>query len=149
MKKLTVSAAVVLLCAWIFSFGTCSAQELIPVGQVVGLELQNGTVTVAALEENEYYLANARTIQDNRAWTVARLEELGFSVLPSKANFVFATHENMDGEKLYLELKKRGVLIRHFTKERICRYNRITIGTKEQMQILIDTIKDIQKEWGL
>ena len=104
---------------------------------------------VAALEENEYYLANARTIQDNRAWTVARLEELGFSVLPSKANFVFATHENMDGEKLYLELKKRGILIRHFTKERICRYNRITIGTKEQMQILIDTVKDIQKEWGL
>jgi histidinol-phosphate/aromatic aminotransferase/cobyric acid decarboxylase-like protein len=104
---------------------------------------------VAALEDNEYYLANARTIQDNRAWTVARLEGLGFSVLPSKANFVFATHENMDGEKLYLELKKRGVLIRHFTKERICRYNRITIGTKEQMQILIDTIKDIQKEWGL
>ena len=51
MKKLTVSAAVVLLCAWMFSFGTCSAQALIPVGQVVGLELQNGTVTVAALEE--------------------------------------------------------------------------------------------------
>ena len=51
MKKMTVSAAVVLLCAWMFSFGTCSAQELIPVGQVVGLELQNGTVTVAALEE--------------------------------------------------------------------------------------------------
>lgn len=104
---------------------------------------------VAALEENEYYLANARTIMENRAWTVARLEELGFTVLPSKANFVFATHEGMDGEKLYLELKKRGVLIRHFTKERICRHNRITIGTIEQMQVLIDTINDIQKEWGL
>jgi len=104
---------------------------------------------VAALEENEYYLANARTIMENRAWTVAQLEELGFSVLPSKANFVFATHEKMDGERLYLELKKRGVLIRHFTKERICRYNRITIGTRQQMQVLIDTITDIQKEWGL
>ena len=104
---------------------------------------------VAALEENEYYLANAKTIMENRAWTVAQLEALGFSVLPSKANFVFATHDGMDGEQLYLELKKRGVLIRHFTKTRICRYNRITIGTMEQMQILINTIKEIQKEWGL
>ena len=44
---------------------------------------------------------------------------------------------------LYLELKKRGVLIRHFTKERICRYNRITIGTKEQMEVLINTLKEV------
>ena len=51
MKKMTVYTAAVLLCAWLFSFGTCSAEELIPVGQVVGLELQNGTVTVAALED--------------------------------------------------------------------------------------------------
>lgn len=51
MKKLTVYTAAVLMCAWLFSFGTCSAQELIPVGKVVGLELQNGTVTVAALED--------------------------------------------------------------------------------------------------
>lgn len=51
MKKMTVFTATALLCAWLFSFGTCSAQELIPVGQVVGLELQNGTVTVAALED--------------------------------------------------------------------------------------------------
>lgn len=51
MKKLTVYTAAALVCAWLFSFGTCSAQELIPVGKVVGLELQNGTVTVAALED--------------------------------------------------------------------------------------------------
>ena len=104
---------------------------------------------VAALEENEYYLANARTIQENRAWTVQQLEALGFSVLPSKANFVFATSPRIDGETLYLELKKRGVLIRHFTKTRICQYNRITIGTKAQMETLISTIQEILKELGL
>ena len=103
----------------------------------------------AALADNGYYLANCRTIMENRAWTTAELQALGFTVLPSKANFVFAKSEKIDGEKLYLELKKRGVLIRHFTKAQIRDYNRITIGTKEQMQTLIGTIKDILEEQAL
>ena len=102
-----------------------------------------GAAGIAALEDNEYYMANCRKIQQTRAWTVAELEKLGFTVLPSKANFVFAKSEKISGEKLYTELKKNGVLIRHFTKPKICEYNRITIGTPEQMKILIDTIKKI------
>ncbi len=102
-----------------------------------------GAAGIAALEDNEYYMANCRKIQQTRAWTVTELEKLGFTVLPSKANFVFAKSEKISGEKLYTELKKNGVLIRHFTKPKICEYNRITIGTPEQMKILIDTIKKI------
>ncbi len=102
-----------------------------------------GAAGIAALEDNDYYMANCRKIQQTRAWTVAELEKLGFTVLPSKANFVFAKSEKISGEKLYTELKKNGVLIRHFTKPKICEYNRITIGTPEQMKILIDTIKKI------
>lgn len=98
---------------------------------------------VAALEENDYYMANAQTIMRNRQWTTEQLRKLGFTVLDSKANFVFAKSDRIDGETLYKELKRRGVLVRHFTKERIARFNRITIGTMEQMEILIQRIVEI------
>ena len=85
-------------------------------------------------------------IDSNREWTVAKLQKLDFEVLASKANFVFAKNDKIDGEKLYLELKNRGILVRHFTKPAICQYNRITIGTLEQMQKLIETITLILEE---
>ncbi len=100
----------------------------------------------AALADNDYYINNCNTIINNREWTVCELQKLGFTVLPSKANFVFAKCDKIDGEKLYLELKNRGILIRHFNKDLICQYNRITIGTIEQMQKLIETIALILEE---
>ncbi|MGN1319618.1 MAG: histidinol-phosphate transaminase [Acutalibacteraceae bacterium] len=100
----------------------------------------------AALADNDYYINNCNTIINNREWTVCELQKLGFTVLPSKANFVFAKCDKIDGEKLYLELKNRGILIRHFNKDLICQYNRITIGTIEQMQKLIETITLILEE---
>lgn len=101
---------------------------------------------VAALDTNDYYMDNCKTIIQNREWTVSELVKLGFEVLPSKANFVFAKSDKIDGEKLYAELKKRGILVRHFAKEKICQYNRITIGTTEQMQKLIEIISLILEE---
>ena len=103
----------------------------------------------AALAENEYYMANCRAIMENRVWTGAQLQALGFEVLPSMANFLFAKSPAIGGEALYLALKKRGILVRHFTKERIMDYNRITIGTKEQMETLIAAITAILKEQAL
>ena len=98
---------------------------------------------VAALEENDYYMDNVQTILRNRQWTTQQLRMLGFTVLDSTANFVFAKSDRIDGETLYKELKQRGVLVRHFTKDRIAQFNRITIGTMEQMEILIQNIKEI------
>ena len=98
---------------------------------------------VASLEENGYYMENAKTIMENRRWTTEKLEELGFTVLPSKANFLFAKSDRISGETLYQELKKRGVLVRHFTKDRISQFNRITIGTIAQMETLIKTVEEI------
>jgi histidinol-phosphate aminotransferase len=98
---------------------------------------------IAALEENDYYMNNCRIIEQNRAWTTKELVRLGFTVTDSKTNFVFAKSERISGQALYERLKARGVLVRHFTKERIADYNRITIGTMEQMQILIRTIEEI------
>lgn len=100
---------------------------------------------LAALRENETYRSNCQTIIRNREWTTKELHRLGFEVPDSKANFVFARSNRMDGEQLYLELKRRGILVRHFDKTRIREFNRITIGTIEQMRALIETIETI---WG-
>ncbi len=99
-----------------------------------------------ALENNSYYMDNCKTIIKNREYTEKALNDLGFDVIPSKANFVFAKSDKIDGEALYLKLKSKGILVRHFTKERIKEYNRITIGTMEQMNALIGAIKEILKE---
>lgn len=100
---------------------------------------------VAALEAENYYRSNCKKIMEARSFTASGLEALGFRVIPSQANFVFAEHPNWDGETLYLELKKRGILIRHFSNERIRNFNRITIGTTEQMQLLLDMLREIME----
>ena len=98
----------------------------------------------AAIRDNDYYMANCEKIMKTREQTAARLRRLGFDILPSKANFLFAKSKKIGGEALYLELKKRGILVRHFSGKRICDYNRITIGTEEQMDALIKAIEEIQ-----
>ncbi len=100
----------------------------------------------AALRENDYYMKNCKKIVETRENTKKALEALGFFVTDSKANFLFAKSDKIDGETLYLELKKRGVLVRHFSAEAIKDYNRITVGTSEQMGILIERVKEILSE---
>ena len=99
-----------------------------------------------AMESDAYYKENCLKIIENREYTEKELKALGFEVLPSKANFLFAVHPDVDGEALYLKLKEKGILVRHFTKDRICQYNRITIGSIEQMKAFIDTVKIILSE---
>ncbi|MBE5755005.1 MAG: histidinol-phosphate transaminase [Clostridiales bacterium] len=101
---------------------------------------------VGAILDKEYFTENCRTIIENREWVKGELNKLGFSVTDSKTNFVFAKTDKIDGKKLYLALKDRGVLVRHFDKDKIKEYNRITIGTIKQMQVLINTIKSILEE---
>ncbi len=100
----------------------------------------------AAIDSQSYYTDNCKKIIETRDYTTKELEKLGFEVLPSKANFVFAKSDKIDGGELYLKLKDKGVLVRHFTKERIKDFNRITIGTQEEMEVLIEKIKEIITE---
>lgn len=100
----------------------------------------------ACIREDEYYMNACKEIEKVREYTRAELLKLGFEVLESKANFLFAKHNEIDGNELYLKLKGRGVLVRHFTSERIFQFNRITIGTKEQMDIFLETVKSIMEE---
>lgn len=104
------------------------------------LTLLLGEKTVDA---EDYYQEKCRKIEETRAWTTAQLEELGFTVLPSKANFIFVKTDKMDGGELYKTLKAKGILVRHFTNPRICQFNRVTIGTKKQMETFIGTLKEV------
>ncbi len=107
------------------------------------LTLMLGEKTV---EAEAYYQEKCQEIIRVREWTAKELKKLGFEVLPSHANFLFAKTPELSGEALYLELKKKGILVRHFTKERIRDFNRITIGTQGQMEALIKTVKEILKK---
>ena len=94
---------------------------------------------LACLTNDEYYTENCRTIADTREWTAREMKRLGFELTPSSANFLFAVHPRIDGETFYREMKERGILIRHFSGARIREYNRISVGTREQMETFVRT----------
>ena len=98
---------------------------------------------IASLNADDYNMDNCRRIIETRRQTALRLEGMGFEVLPSSANFLFARKSGVDGGWLYRELKARGVLVRHFDAPRICGYLRITIGTPEQMDVLFEKLEQI------
>ena len=99
-----------------------------------------------ALEDIEYFEKTRTAIIENRRILTDRLCALGFSVLPSSANFVFARHSAVSGETLYLKLKEKKILIRHFDQERIRDFNRITVGTLDQIEMLCSAISEILEE---
>lgn len=94
----------------------------------------------AAMEDEGYFRNCCETIQENRAWLTEELEGLGFAVLPSSANFVFAKCGRLPGGELYRRLKESGILVRWFDKERIRDYVRITVGSMEQLAALTDEL---------
>ena len=104
------------------------------------LSMMLGCETVDA---EPYYQEVSQKIQAARAWSVETLEALGFRVLPSKANFIFASHPDISGIDLYIGLRQRGILVRHFTKERIQDFVRITVGTQTQMERLVEAVKEM------
>lgn len=101
---------------------------------------------IGALIDEEYFNFNCKKIAENREKMQNALKNAGFSVTNSKANFVFAKSDVVCGEKLYLGLKKKGVLVRHFDKPRISDYIRITVGDDYQTDALISAIKAVIKE---
>ena len=94
----------------------------------------------AAMEDDIYFNNVRRKIIATRERTEKGLRGLGFEVIPSQANFVFACHPRFDGRQLYLALKKKGILVRHFDKPAIGQYLRITIGTDDEMNALLDRL---------
>ena len=100
---------------------------------------------VGALKDTDYFRRNCETIAETRAWTTAQLRRLGFRVTDSRANFVFAAAPDYPGLALYQDLKANGILVRHFETPRLKDYNRITIGSRAQMETLIAAITQLQE----
>ena len=110
---------------------------------VNALTLSAGEATIL---NYTYYDKNCKTIIKNREYLTEKLTELGFSVLNSRANFIFAKNNKISGESLYNSLKERGILVRYFSNEKIKDFVRITIGTITELNQLISEIKDIIKD---
>lgn len=98
---------------------------------------------IAAFEDTDYFDETCQAIIDDREDLVSALEQLQFKVLPSAANFIFVRHPRLDAEMLASQLRKRGIIVRYFNKARINQFLRITVGTLEQNQLLVDAIVDI------
>ena len=97
----------------------------------------------AALLQKEYFEKCRREIMETRAWTAGQLRDLGFTVLDSKANFLFAAPPDMAGAEYQKRLREKNVVVRRFDLDRIKDYLRITIGTREQMETLIALTKEM------
>jgi len=97
----------------------------------------------AAFEDRAYFDKTCQLVIDNRNKVVAQLEGKGFEVLPSAANFIFARHPRHDAAGLAAKLREQGVIVRHFKQERIAQFLRISIGTPEQNQALIDGLGEL------
>ena len=101
---------------------------------------------IGALEDEDYFRSCIAAVLEAREYTLAQLRALGFTAADSETNFVLAKHPGLDGKQTYLDLKERGILVRHFDTPRLRDYNRITIGTKAQMEAFIAAIRDIMEE---
>ncbi len=97
----------------------------------------------AAIEDREWFERTRQAVIRTRTKLIRDLESLGFEVLPSSANFVFACHPQHDAEKSVLALRQRGIIVRHFKAPRIEQFLRITVGTDEQCAALIVALKEI------
>ncbi|MBE5780983.1 MAG: histidinol-phosphate transaminase [Clostridiales bacterium] len=97
----------------------------------------------AAIEDSSYAKANAKKVMETRATFSRGLEELGYTVLPSSANFVFARPGDGDAERIFQALGERNIYVRYFTAERIKEWLRISIGTAEEMERVLAALKEI------
>ena len=100
----------------------------------------------AAIEDAAYFLETTNKVIQTRERVTHSLEEKGFHIISSKANFIFISHPNQDAEELYKGLKKHGVLVRYFNKPRINQYLRVSIGTEEEMEVFLKKIEELLSE---
>ncbi len=110
-----------------------------PLSQLCGAE---------TVKDDKYFRETIQKIIDTRENIKPRLKELGFSFPDSKSNFLFASHNKIDAKTIFNELKARKIYVRYWNKPRISNYLRITIGTPEQMDILVSALEEIIQQKG-
>ncbi|ALP52490.1 histidinol-phosphate aminotransferase [Candidatus Tenderia electrophaga] len=107
------------------------------------LDMLAVSAAVAALQDRDYFEQTRQRIIASRDWLQAELQQLGFEVLPSAANFIFARHPRQDAARMFVALRQRKILVRHFNSPRIDQFLRITIGSQEQVEALVTALQDI------
>ncbi len=103
-------------------------------------------IGVASVQNSDDMIEKANLVIKTREYTTAELEKLGFRVLDSKANFIFISHDKFKAEDLFLALRAKGIIVRHFKAKRIDNFLRVTIGTDEQMEAFLDFVRDYVKK---
>ena len=98
----------------------------------------------AALRDQDYFRSCVGNIRATREWFSNALRELGYEVIPSQANFVFASSPDRNGERVYQGLFDRNILVRYFTDPLLAHGVRITIGTREEMEKTVEALRDIR-----
>lgn len=101
---------------------------------------------VGALADEAYTKQNCRTIIDTREFCTHALQKIGFEVVPSQTNFLFIRSPLVGGQELYLALRERGILVRHFSAPRLNDYNRVTVGSRAEMETFLSAVEIILKE---
>jgi histidinol-phosphate aminotransferase len=98
---------------------------------------------VASYDDREYFAQTCKAVIASREKLVTELQALGFDVLPSAANFIFARHPQRDAQETALALRQRSIIVRHFKAPRIDQFLRITVGTDQQCTALVAALKEI------
>ncbi|MGM8932486.1 histidinol-phosphate transaminase [Salinicola halophyticus] len=108
------------------------------------LDMLASEVAIASLEDDDHFQACCRQVITTREWTRHQLESLGFEVLPSQTNFLFVRHSQYSGAILFSGLRERGILVRHFNRDGLSDFLRISIGTDDEMNSLIEALQVMQ-----
>ena len=98
---------------------------------------------LASIQDEDYFRHNCQRVVRSRDTVSSALEEMGFAVLPSGANFIFATHSRHSAGELFVQLRSRGIVVRYFDKPRIDNYLRISIGTNDDNAALLSALSEL------
>ncbi len=104
---------------------------------------------VESVKDDAYFKETTAKIIATRERVKSELSALGFEFPDSMSNFIFAKHPEISGAELYEALREKNIFVRHFNNPLIAEYNRITIGTDEEMDVFLACVKEYMKEKGV
>lgn len=107
------------------------------------LNLSSITLGVESIKDEAYFRETIKKIVDTREWFKGEIEKIGFSCPDSKANFLFITHKNVPARDIFMKARENNIYVRYFDKPRIDNCLRVTIGTREDMEIFLDFLKNM------
>ena len=107
------------------------------------MDLTSIELGTCSIKADDYFKEMVKKVVDTRTWFVKEIEALGFTVLPSSANFVFATHKTIPAKEIFEKARENKIFVRYFDKPRIDNYLRISIGTDKEMQLFVAFLKTL------